>query len=283
MMRTVLFLLSFLVLYWSPVDVLDVNVLAAEPQQQAEPEKPKSVAGTDDNWEFGVVPYIWFLSMNGNVTVKGNTAGVDSSFSDIWDSLNFGLMGLLQVRKGRFGGYADILYARMATEDAVAKGGTANTNTTLVIADVVGFYRLGAFQLGSSGPTPSVTVDPYVGFRSWSIRTSLNIRTKVRPTIAVVEDEVWFDAIVGFRSNWNFTERWNMIFKTDVGGGSSDITAQGLLTFGYRFKLFSTNANVQLGYRALYVDFSDTSGNQPSNFGLNATMHGPILGLGVTF
>lgn len=181
---------------------------------------------------------------------------------------------------------ADYLKEEIAAEGLVRNLPVSSeflTIAALADADVVGFYRLGAFKLGSGGPTPSVTVDPYVGFRSSNIRASLNIRTKVRPTISVVEDEVWFDAIVGFRSNWNFTERWNMIFKTDVGGGSSDITAQGLLTFGNRFKMFSADANVQLGYRALYVDFSDTSGNEPSNFRLNATMHGPILGMGIVF
>jgi hypothetical protein len=283
MRRTIFFVLSILFLSWSLIEISRFAALAAEPQEPTEPDKQTSHAGTDDNWEFRVVPYIWFLSMTGNGTVKGNKASIDSSFRDIWANLNLGLMGLLQVRKGRIGGYADILYSRLSTEAGVSEGGTANSDTTLVITDVVGFYRLGAFQLGSSGTTPSVTVDPYVGFRSWSIRTSLNIRTEERPTIAVAEDEVWFDAIVGFRSIWNFTNSWNMIFKTDVGGGSSDITTQGLLTLGYRFQMFGTNANFQLGYRALYVDFSDTSGNEPPNFGLNATMHGPILGIGITF
>jgi len=249
-----------------------------------EPSQQKLHAGTDDNWEFGVVPYIWFMSMNGDATVKGNTASVDSSFSDIWDSLNFGLMGILQVRKGRIGGYADILYARLHTENAGLgpAGGTAASNATMVIADVVGFYRLGAFPLSSSDATPSVTLDPYVGFRSWTVRMGLNVRPTLTPTISVEGRQVWFDAIGGIRSNWDFADSWNAILKADVGGGSSDVTAQGLLTFGYRFDMWGQkNANVQLGYRVLYVDFS--SGDTPQSFGLNATMHGPILGLGVTF
>jgi len=134
-----------------------------------------------------------------DATIRGRTARVDASFGDIWDKLNFGLMGLLQVRKGRIGSYADIVWARLQSENGFAKGGTTNSDFTLVIADVVGFYRLGAFGFGSGAWdwAPKVTLDPYVGFRSWTTRASLNIRTKVAllPTVSVDQNLVWFDAI----------------------------------------------------------------------------------------
>ena len=198
MTRTVSFVLGFLLVYGLLASVANFAPLAAEPQ---EPAQPKSHAGVDDNWEFRVVPYMWFISMSGQTTIKGNTANVDSSFGDIWKNLNFGLMGVLQVRKGRIGGYADIIYARLHTENAGLgpAGGTATSNATLVITDTVGFYRLGAFPLSSSRQTPNVTLDPYVGFRAWTVRMGLNLRPAPFPTISVEGNEVWFDAIAGVR------------------------------------------------------------------------------------
>lgn len=262
--------------------------MAAEPEtvSAAAPKTSETAQGTGDEWEFSVVPFMWFISVSGDTTIRGRTASVDASFGDIWDKLNFGLMGLLQMRKGRIGSYADIIWARLQSENGFAKGGTSNSDSTLVIADVVGFYRLGAFGLGSGARAwaPKVTLDPYVGFRSWTVRASLNIRTKFLPTVSVDQHLVWFDAIAGVRTIWDFTESWNAILKADAGGGSSDVTAQGLLTFGYRFDMFGKkNANVQLGYRVLYVNYSTSSGNDPNNFRLNATLHGPILRIGFTF
>ena len=39
-------------------------------------------------WEFQVVPYLWFISASGDITVRGQKADMDLSFSDIWDELN---------------------------------------------------------------------------------------------------------------------------------------------------------------------------------------------------
>ena len=41
-------------------------------------EKP-----TESGWEFQVAPYLWAISMNGNVTVKGLEADVNVGFKDI--------------------------------------------------------------------------------------------------------------------------------------------------------------------------------------------------------
>ena len=51
-------------------------------------------ADEESGWEFQVAPYMWFLSMDGSVTVKGQKSNEDISFSDIWDELNI-------VRDGR--------------------------------------------------------------------------------------------------------------------------------------------------------------------------------------
>ena len=42
-----------------------------------------------DKWQFTVSPYLWALSLRGDVTVKGIESEADMSFSDIWDNLNF--------------------------------------------------------------------------------------------------------------------------------------------------------------------------------------------------
>ena len=40
----------------------------------------------ESGWEFRVTPYAWAPSVNGNVTVRGQTADIDMSFWDLFDS-----------------------------------------------------------------------------------------------------------------------------------------------------------------------------------------------------
>jgi hypothetical protein len=51
---------------------------------------------------------------------------------------------------------------------------------------------------------------------------------------------------------------------------------------GYRFGLFGEdNARVVGGYRAMYQDYTDGSGD--NKFEWDVTLHGPILGLSIEF
>ena len=71
-------------------------------------------------WEFRVTPYAWAPSVNGDVTVRGQTADIDMSFWDLFDSGNSGaeldslaaLMGYVEARNGRWGIYGDIVWGK---------------------------------------------------------------------------------------------------------------------------------------------------------------------------
>ena len=45
-----------------------------------------------DELEITAAPYMWFLELDGNATVKGQKGDVDVGFQDIWDNLNIGGM-----------------------------------------------------------------------------------------------------------------------------------------------------------------------------------------------
>jgi len=70
-------------------------------------EKPDEKRG----WEFRVAPYFWFVSMDGNVTAKGQKSDVDTDFSDIWDELNIAGMVTFDARKDNWGFLGDVIYS----------------------------------------------------------------------------------------------------------------------------------------------------------------------------
>jgi hypothetical protein len=46
-------------------------------------------AQSEKNWEFELAPlYLWAVSLNGDLTVKGRQVDFDVSFSEIFDNLN---------------------------------------------------------------------------------------------------------------------------------------------------------------------------------------------------
>ena len=77
----------------------------------------KSVANS--GWEFQVAPYMWFFSLDGDVTVKGRESDLNLDFSDIWDELNIAGMLTLDARKGNWGIFGDMIGANLGKSTKV--------------------------------------------------------------------------------------------------------------------------------------------------------------------
>ncbi|MEZ5864584.1 MAG: hypothetical protein R3D25_11170 [Geminicoccaceae bacterium] len=235
-----------------------------------------------DEWEFQLTPYFWALAMEGNTKVKGIKGEPDVSFSDIWDNLDFALMLEGEVRKGRIGMYANAIYADLSDTQGVA-GFDIKAEATTVWAGLGGFYRLGPWTVlpGAGALAPEVVVDPYAGIRYTYLDTTLRVRNG-GPQAS--QDKDWVDPIVGVRTIWQIGPNWSVTALGDIGGfgAGSDFTWQAAGMVGYRFGLFGDdNARLLAGYRALYQDYS--SGNGNNEFKWDMTLHGPIVGLAISF
>jgi hypothetical protein len=102
----------------------------------------KEQSDEGSGWEFSVAPYMWFVALDGDATLKGVKSDVDIDFSDIWDELNIGGMVAFEARKSRFGIYADTVYANLGKDTSVGYVGIDPSIDTLW-AGLGGSYRLG--------------------------------------------------------------------------------------------------------------------------------------------
>lgn len=235
-----------------------------------------------DDWQFQVTPYLWALSIDADVTVRGIESSQSVTFSDILSDLSFALMMEGEARKGRLGVYADVIYSNLSDTDS-AGGIRIRSDADAVWAGLGAYYRFGPWPLlpdgGPSGPV--VVVDPYAGARY----TYLNAELKVRGGGPQVEqDKHWVDPIIGLRTIWVLTPRWSLTALGDIGGFGvgSDLTWQAAGLIGYRFGLFGDkDARFQAGYRALYQKYDTGSGGNA--FKWDATLHGPALALAIDF
>jgi len=248
-------------------------------------EKPAESA-----WEFQVTPYLWAISMDGNVTVKGLEADVDLSFHDIWDELNFGFMLAYEARKGNWGLWGDTIYANLGdTNVSGGPRGKINIDPTVNVfwQGLGGYYRLGTWDLADAPgkKKPSVTVDTYFGLRYTYLDLKLDFNGVFQGRVNdVSENKSWVEPLLGVRTIWDLSERWTATLAGDIGGVAfgSDFAWDAFGLIGYRFNLFGDkNARFLAGYRALSQDYTD--GNGRDKFKWDVTLHGPILGLGIGF
>jgi hypothetical protein len=243
-----------------------------------------------DHWQFQLTPYLWAVAIDGDVTVKGQKSDVDMSFRDILKDLNFALFVSGEARKGRFGLLVDGVYSALESDE---DGENVKVDATLDLAylSAAASYRLGPFDLdaarGAAGPR--LVVDPYLGGRYTYGNVDLKLKTRDPLAAAsrkVGGDQTWLDPIVGVRTLWQLTPDWTVTVLGDVGGfglsGDEDFAWQAAGLIGYRFGLFAEDdARVLAGYRALHQNYRDGDGRD--EFEWDMTLHGPVLGLALTF
>jgi hypothetical protein len=234
-----------------------------------------------EDWEFEATPYVWFLSLDGDITVRGQKTSFDVNFDDLVQKTNSAAILNGEVRKGRFGGFVDTVYAELS-DDAGSGPIRLDLSAENLWLTFGAFYRLGPWDLdpAAHGDALTVTVDPYIGGRYTYLETQLDLK----PGPNFSGDQAWIDPIIGLRTIWGLSERWSVTLSGDVGGFSvgSDFAWQAVGLVGYGFGLFGDDdAHVMAGYRALYQDYSNGSG--ANKFEWDVTVHGPILGLSVQF
>lgn len=248
----------------------------------------------EKDWTFSVTPYVWLPAMTGKTTVRGNTADVDTSISDLFAETDFvfALMAEMEAQyKGRWGlafnGQWTILQQDDNSIGPTQGPGLGpfpirfDLTMNLGLFEFLGFYDPGDWELGSDPSSPSLFAQPLVGARVTVMRVDFDGK---RTTRSVDQNEAWADPILGARFGIHFgpERRWTWRIRGDFGGfgAGSDFTwnLAGILSYDFRAKVPVT---VLLGARALYQDFETGSGS--SKLRWDVTQYGPLIGVSFPF
>ena len=213
------------------------------------------------NWDWKLTPYLWAAGLDGSATVGATTGDVSVDFTDVLDILRGGGLVRIEAQTDRNGFYGDILYLRLKEEEARdTVGGSLELKLDALIAEGAYFYRMGnvyALELG---------------VRYWDFETTL--RPALLPEVKRASDV--FDGFIGFRSEFEISEKWDMLFRGNVGGGGSDFSAGLQIDVRRRFANGNT---LDIGFRALDIDYE--KGDGLAAVGLDMSMQG--LAIGYTF
>jgi len=149
------------------------------------------------------------------------------------------------------------------------------------------FYRLGTW-----GNRLPVSLDILGGGRYWHVDNEIDLdidislprvgidRTRERD---VDSDKDLIDPFVGLRLETSVTKKLRFKIRGDIGGfdisnDTSDLSWQAVGLFEYDI---SQRIVLGAGYRALDIRFEEGSGDDKN--GIDATIHGPLLGVGFRF
>jgi hypothetical protein len=258
-------------------------------------------------WTFTMAPYAWLMGVNGSVTAAGQTTDVNANFIDILGKTDtlVGLMAYGEARKQQYGLYFDFVFTQLTasggfatvrnplprlTLAAAANGGV---KSTLIIAEAGGMYEIWR-QDGQRGSGSSI--DAILGVRYWHASNELSfnadasfnapgVRFDRSGGLAIFRSGSmdWADPILGLRLRQRLAPQHEVRLRGDIGGFGigSQLTWQLFLGYAYEFSSGPTSWSALLGYRALGVNYGAGGGNDGR--GVDAVMHGPVIGAAVKF
>ena len=245
-----------------------VPVVAGKATRSPETVVPQSTS--TDKWQFQFSPYFWLAGLHGTAGIGNRTTQVDESFSDIFHSLDFALMGVLEARKSKFVTLTDVEYVAVSDEKATPGPLFSNVNAkfkTFIFDPEVGYRVL-------DHPDKGAFVDVLGGVRVWHVSTDLAFGAGILPATEVQASRTWVDGIGGLRGKAALSKKAFITGKFDLGAGGSKFTWQLFAGAGY-----NVTPKIALigGYRVLDVNYNK------NGFIYDMNQRGPIIGLGFKF
>lgn len=235
----------------------------------------------EEPWRFRLQPYGWIPWIPIKAELEdSNTRSGTITLDDILKDLKFLFEGTVQVRKGPFGVYLDTLGIGLVGNEEVDDAIRLKVDDDAFLWNYGLSFEAGRVPFGDDAGGAGVAFEPYVGLRT--LRDSIEVELNFSGS-QVADRNVELDftvPVVGLRTYWDLTERWNLYASADIGGWDvEDVhrTWQAVSGVGYKFHIGSVPANFLAGYRTLHVDYREDGAD------LRITVHGPIVSLALDF
>jgi len=235
-------------------------------------------------WEFSFAPYLWMAGLEGTAEAGGVSSDIDVSFSDIFDALDVGVLGVVEAKHGRFSFTTNVIYMKLSTEASKPVGGVlpgaSPGEFEVRVASQTGIFELRpsyevlSLPLFGSADERRIALDLGAGARIVWLDNHLHV--KLKPGVPVGpfsrrfdENTEWVDFVAAARVRARLTEKLGLVVSGDYGGfdiGSSSHRTWSLAGFlSYRL---GESWDLVGGWRTLEIerDIADV------------TMEGPVLG-----
>ncbi len=221
---------------------------------------PAETSDTGDEWKYIGHFYLWGAGIDAR-TQSG--AEISVGFSDIFENLNFGIMGGLEARNSEWFIAADVVYLDISAGTSSSTPlpippGTDFTVDAVADLDLTGWvlnFIAGRTLVNSE----HFNLGGFVGARYLDLDSTLNVAVTIvgpimRSATIPAGGSVW-DGVIGVRGSVDINENWFLPYHADVGAGQSDLTWQAMAGVGYRFSW----GEVIVAYRHIEWDLMSDS------------------------
>jgi len=234
-------------------------------------------------------PYAWATQMRGDLTIDGLTAPMNIDLSDLWKLLENGavrggFMGHLEFGRDNWSMFVN---GDIVSMDPSAQVRRANIETglTMTLLELGGAVDI--FNVNENDPANSPLRAQALGGVRYNAVDACAILSlpNVNPVVEVSSSEQWVDLFVGGRVIAQLTPGMKGFVRGDVGGfgiGTSSNHVWNLVSGITTDCVWGSS--LLLGYRVFDIDQSLNGGTgSPQGFGVDAVIHGPLIGLSFQF
>ena len=232
-----------------------------------------SASANAEDWSFQFEPYALASSIEGDASVgRATGVDVDVDMSDILEVLEMAFMGHFEAHHSNGWGVAlDYGFMDLGADISGPRGGVVDAKVRQGV-----FEALLVRQSQSSGKG---NLEYLAGIRWWDNDIDVEIDPAVLPgTAAFKIDEDWVDLVLGVRWSNPINDNWTFKLRGDIGGFgvTSDFTSA--VSAGFHYQM-TESIDLDLQYKATWVDFETGSSGQPGYFQYDTVTHGPLIGV----
>jgi opacity protein-like surface antigen len=250
---------------------------------EAPPGEP-SVAPTDSRIagrrELGedlyvdIQAYAWVpFSVQGDSTVRGLTVDLDLSPNEVFDLFNGAVSARGELWSDDWGAFADFQFVKLGQEKDAFKIEIENA-----VFDFGAAYRALRTPVGDDPGATSLVLDFYGGGRLQYLDQEITAGP-LKPSGSAT----WVSPLLGTRLIASLSDDWTVLLRADVGGFgvNADKDLNWSVLAGARWQ-FAERWDMRFGYRFFGSKYLEDEGT-PGAFGQDLVLHGPYLGVAVTF
>jgi len=237
-------------------------------------------AFAQENWtEIGT--YLFMPGIEGDAKIGDVTSDVDVTFNDILENLDFGFMGFIEHRRGKWSYIGDFAYLKVSAEDTKSRTSVSSlaldAELEQTIAEAFIGYRV--FEQNIQGAQFGIDLLGGVRFNDLAIELDAQASLLGLTTSASRNpDEEWLDGVIAVRLQYGQENGWATSLWADIGDGSDSSSYQ---LAGFVSYLFKNNIRVLGGYRLYHIEYIGESGGR--RFDLDLDYTGPMIGVAYRF
>jgi len=223
-------------------------------------------------WDFEVELYLLGTTIEGDAGVgRARQRSIEVDFDTILENLELaGMIHFEAIHDSGWGAALDYSFVDLGSDMSGPQGGIVDAGIRQGVLQADLLYRR---------PLAKGSFDWIAGIRWWDNDLDLSVDAAVLPGPAEIEvTEDWIDVYVGGRAIYPINDKWHVMLRGDIGGFGleSDLTAQ---LYGNVRWNFANNWALDLGYKALWVDYESGDPGEAGYFLYDTVTHGPLVGV----